>query len=275
MPGRMSKFRNLRLDYIIEQFMEDVVTLITDDRGVILYVHDDYAEILGVTATEAVGRYCEDVIPGSRMHIVAKTRRKEIGILFRMKNGEYAAINRIPIIENNSVIAVVCIVLFSIDALTTDRSMYMTNNLRDELLQCKSDLKKLRAAKYSIDNIIGSTPAMLAVKEALYRISQTNSTILISGETGTGKELFSHAVHQLSPRNHQPLVTVNCAAIPAELFKSELFGYVEGSFTGARKGGSAGKFELAHKGTLVLDEIHLLPSSRCNQNCCACYRKEK
>ncbi len=260
MPGRMSKFRNLRLDYIIEQFMEDVVTLITDDRGVILYVHDDYAEILGVTATEAVGRYCEDVIPGSRMHIVAKTRRKEIGILFRMKNGEYAAINRIPIIENNSVIAVVCIVLFSIDALTTDRSMYMTNNLRDELLQCKSDLKKLRAAKYSIDNIIGSTPAMLAVKEALYRISQTNSTILISGETGTGKELFSHAVHQLSPRNHQPLVTVNCAAIPAELFESELFGYVEGSFTGARKGGSAGKFELAHKGTLVLDEIHLLPS---------------
>ncbi len=90
--------------------------------------------------------------------------------------------------------------------------------------------------------------------------SQTTSTILISGETGTGKELFAHAVHQLSLRNHQPLVMVNCAAIPAELFESELFGYAEGSFTGARKGGSAGKFELAHRGTLVLDEIHLLPA---------------
>ena len=199
--------------------MEDVVTLVTDAQGIILYVHDDYAKILGVTAAEAVGKYCEDMIPGSRMHIVARTKKKEIGIPCRMKNGEYSVINRIPITEGGNVIAVVCILLFSVDALTTDRSMRIANNLRDELIQYKSDLTRLRAAKYSINNIIGRTPAMLAVKETLYRISQATSTIVISGETGTGKELFAHAVHQLSMRNHQPLVMVNCAAIPAELFE--------------------------------------------------------
>jgi transcriptional regulator with PAS, ATPase and Fis domain len=243
----------------MEQFLADVITLITDENGVILYIHDDYAKILGVTPDEAEGKYCCDIIPGSRMHIVAKTGKKEIGVPFRMKNGEYSVINRLPVSENGNIKAVICIVLFSTDILTTEKSIYMADNLRDELLQYKTDLTKLRGAKYSIDNIIGNAPPIRSAKEAIYSISQTKSTILIGGETGTGKELFAHAIHHLSPRSHQPMVTVNCGAIPTELFESELFGYEEGSFTNARKGGKAGKFEQANKGTLVLDEIHLLP----------------
>ena len=249
----------MTLPYIMRQFLEDVVTLITDENGVILYINEDYAKILGLSRDEAEGAYCCDVIPGSRMHIVAKTGKKELGVPFLMKNGEYAIIDRLPVHEDGAIRAVVCIILFSTEVLTTQKAFYSVDNLVQELQQYKTDLKKLRGSKYSIENIIGSAPPMTAIKQSLYKVSQTRSTILISGETGTGKELFAHAIHSLSPRSHQALVTVNCAAIPADLFESELFGYVEGAFTGARRGGSAGKFELANKGTLVLDEIHLLP----------------
>ena len=91
------------------------------------------------------------------------------------------------------------------------------------------------------------------------RVANTDSTILIRGETGTGKSLFARAVHEQSHRRNKPFVTVNCAAIPAPLIESELFGYEEGAFTGARKGGKPGKFELAHEGTLFLDEIGDMP----------------
>ena len=97
------------------------------------------------------------------------------------------------------------------------------------------------------------------MKELIIKVAQTKSTALINGETGTGKELVAHAIHQQSNRNHQPFIRVNCAAIPSELMEAELFGYEEGAFTGARKGGKIGKFELANCGTILLDEINQMP----------------
>ena len=247
------------IGYIKEKFLNDFVTLITDGNGIILYLHEDYAKIIGVTSQEAEGKYCQDIIPNSRMHIVAKTGKPEIGTTFQMKNGEYVVINRIPIKNDGNVVGVICFVLFSTMVLTTAKAVNMINSLQGEMSNYKPDLSGLRRAKYSIDQIIGSVPAMQEIKGSIYTIAQTKSTVLITGETGTGKELFAHAIHQISPRNQQPLVIVNCAAIPTELFESELFGYAEGAFTGAKKGGKVGKFELANKGTLVLDEIHQLP----------------
>lgn len=247
------------ISLIVERFLEDVVTLITDENGIILFIHDDYAKIVGVAPQEAVGKFCCDIIPGSRMHIVAKTGKKELGVTFQLKNGEYAVINRLPVIINGKVIGVVCFLMFSPLIWTTAQAIGRINSLKDELSSYKSDLTRLRGAKYSIDQIIGNVPAIKAIKESVYKIAQTKSAVLISGETGTGKELFAHAIHQLSPRSHNPLIMINCAAIPTELFETELFGYDEGAFTGARKGGKAGKFELANKGTLVLDEIHQMP----------------
>ncbi len=248
-----------RINYIMERFLEDIVTLITDENGIILYIHGDYAKIVDVDPREAVGKYCRDIIPGSRMDIVAKTGKKELGVAFKMKNGEYVVCNRLPITNNGKVVGVICFVLFSTMIWTTAQAVEMVNSLKDELSNYKHDLTKLRGAKYSIDQIIGDAPAIKRIKESVYNIAQTKSAVLISGETGTGKELFAHAIHQLSPRSHYPLIMINCAAIPTELFETELFGYDEGAFTGARKGGKAGKFELANKGTLVLDEIHQLP----------------
>ncbi len=117
----------------------------------------------------------------------------------------------------------------------------------------------MRGAKYSVNNIIGSSSAITEAKELARKVAQTKSTVLITGETGTGKELFAHAIHQASPRRHQPFIALNCAAIPKDLIETELFGYDEGAFSGARKGGKLGKFEMAHQGTLSLDEIDQLP----------------
>ena len=109
--------------------------------------------------------------------------------------------------------------------------------------------------RYSFDDIIGESPAMSAAKEWALLAANSSSTVLILGESGTGKELFANAIHYASRRAHSPFVAINCAALPETLFESELFGYTEGSFTGAKKGGQPGKFEVANGGTLFLDEI--------------------
>ncbi|HVJ50243.1 sigma-54-dependent Fis family transcriptional regulator [Desulfitobacterium sp.] len=107
--------------------------------------------------------------------------------------------------------------------------------------------------------IIGDCAKMKNVKEVAQRVAQSNATILILGESGTGKELFARAIHQSSKRHNHAFIAVNCGAIPENLLESELFGYEEGSFTGARRGGKLGKFELAHNGTIFLDEIGDMP----------------
>jgi len=114
-------------------------------------------------------------------------------------------------------------------------------------------------AYYTFDDIIGDSMVMKNVKQKALNVAQSNSTVIITGESGTGKELFAQAIHNSSQKKEGPFVALNCAALPPELIASELFGYVEGAFTGARKGGSMGKFEYAHKGTLFLDEIGELP----------------
>lgn len=115
------------------------------------------------------------------------------------------------------------------------------------------------AARYGFDNIISESDIMEDKKELAARVAKISSTVLILGESGTGKELFAHAIHRLSPRRDKPFVRVNCSAIPDELFESELFGYEKGAFSGARKEGKPGKFELANGGSLFLDEVAELP----------------
>lgn len=112
---------------------------------------------------------------------------------------------------------------------------------------------------YTFENILGKSDQIQAVKECARRVAASASTVLLLGDTGTGKEIFARAIHSASPRASQPFVPVNCGAIPDSLLESELFGYNEGAFTGARRGGKPGKFELASGGTLFLDEIGDMP----------------
>lgn len=110
-----------------------------------------------------------------------------------------------------------------------------------------------------LDQIVGKSPVLLEVKEKVLRVAGSSSSVLIQGESGTGKELFARAIHQASQRKKENFVSINCAAIPGELLESELFGYEAGAFTGALAGGKPGKFELAHRGTIFLDEIGDMP----------------
>ncbi|MEA4892305.1 MAG: sigma 54-interacting transcriptional regulator, partial [Peptococcaceae bacterium] len=110
-------------------------------------------------------------------------------------------------------------------------------------------------SKYVFDDIICSCPSMQRAKNIAFKMALTDSSILLTGESGTGKELFAHSIHNASRRSAMPFVALNCAALPENLLESELFGYGEGAFTGAKKGGKIGLFEYAHRGTLFLDEI--------------------
>ncbi len=114
-------------------------------------------------------------------------------------------------------------------------------------------------ARFTFPDLVGQDQGFLQAVETARRVARTGSTVLLLGESGTGKEMFAQAIHNYSPRRHGPFVAVNCAALPRDLVASELFGYEEGAFTGAKRGGRPGKFELANGGTLFLDEIGDIP----------------
>jgi len=135
--------------------------------------------------------------------------------------------------------------------------LYSISNLKD-VLNFVNNLTT-NSVVTTFDTIIGNSPVLEKVKVAAKKASNSPSTILIQGESGTGKELFARAIHFESERKNKPFIPINCAAIPEQLLESELFGYVEGAFTGAKKKGKTGKFELAHKGTIFLDEIGEMP----------------
>ncbi|MCK4910769.1 MAG: sigma 54-interacting transcriptional regulator, partial [Thermodesulfovibrionales bacterium] len=126
--------------------------------------------------------------------------------------------------------------------------------LTNELTEARGLLRRLRA-RYTWDDITGESPAIRSAKEQALRAAETPATVLLRGESGNGKELFAHAIHNASERHDEQFVSVNCAAIAGSLLESELFGYEEGAFTGALKGGKRGFFEEAHGGTIFLDEI--------------------
>lgn len=144
-------------------------------------------------------------------------------------------------------------------------SIYSLQNISEMQKLERNIRKKLSSkglvAKYSLEDTIGKSPACVKMKNKVKKYALTNSTILITGESGTGKEMLVQGIHNISDRAQGPFVALNCAALPENLLESELFGYVDGAFTGAKRGGRQGMFELAHGGTLFLDEIGEMPLS--------------
>ncbi len=162
---------------------------------------------------------------------------KSYSFIYRSNNKEFKGIYNIkPILLNKELKGYVLDFIDKIDAI-------------------KNYNKISNDHKIFLDNIIGNSYSINKAKEEALMASKTNSTVLITGESGTGKELFARAIHNHSNRSGNPFIAINCAAIPDNLLESELFGYEEGAFTGAKKGGSVGKFELADKGSIFLDEI--------------------
>lgn len=227
--------------------------IVINTKRLISFVNKPYAELFGLKVEDMIGKFVDDAYVNSepsRLPIVLKTGKPEIGDIYFL-NGRNVMANRYPIYQNGKVIGAVGKVIY--------RDLEEFNNVFSKVNQKVASLKNNTAQhpniKYDINNLIGSSPQMLDLKETIYKIAPRNSTVLIRGQSGTGKELFANAIHTTSYRRNNPFIKVNCAAIPEHLLESELFGYADGAFTGAKKGGFKGKFALANKGTIFLDEI--------------------
>jgi PAS domain S-box-containing protein len=254
---KLDKERNSSeiLNTVIETAYDGMV--IIDKMGIITMMSKAYTDFLGIKREDAIGKHVTEVIENTRMPIVLETGEEEVAQLHKIK-GNYMIASRIPIIKNGETIGVVGKVLFrNVKELN---SLYKKiGAIEKELENYKSKLKEFNTASYSIENIIGESASIVEAKAIVQKAAHTNSNVLILGESGTGKEIFAHAIHSESNRHEGPFVKVNCAAIPSDLLESELFGYEAGAFTGAKKEGKIGKFEIANEGTIFLDEIGDMP----------------
>ncbi|MBI4738455.1 sigma 54-interacting transcriptional regulator, partial [Candidatus Woesearchaeota archaeon] len=184
----------------------------------------------------------DKVVPHSRLIAVKDSLQSELGEI--QKIGEATIIsNRVPIVVKDKAVGVVA--TFQ----EVSKIQKWEHNIRKVLYS------KGMVAKYTFADIIGASRPIANAKLQALKFSSYETTVLLVGETGTGKELFAHAIHNASLRKQGPFVTVNCSALPESLLESELYGYEEGAFTGAKKGGKPGLFELAHDGSIFLDEI--------------------
>jgi transcriptional regulator with PAS, ATPase and Fis domain len=191
------------------------------------------------------------------MHNVAKTGKAEINQSHRIMDQDMV-VQRIPIKKNNRVIAVFGQVMFK-DVRDVGRLAEKLSVLESKVEFYEKELFSLRSTRYTLDSIAGVSRAIESLKSEALTAASNNLPVLILGESGTGKELFAQAIHHASTRRLHPFMRINCAAIPKDLLEAELFGYERGAFTGARSDGKPGKFELAHHGTVFLDEIGDLP----------------
>jgi PAS domain S-box-containing protein len=239
------------LESVIESLFEGIV--VVDKNGIITMINQAYGDFLGIEPRDAVGRPATDIIPNTRMHLVVQSRKAEIGEVQRIGDNN-VVVTRIPIVKDGEITGAVGKVLFK-DVKDLRTMANKLNQLQSELEYYKEELHKTYGGKYTIEGIISRSEKMEWLKSIAAKAAKGHSTVLILGESGTGKELFAHAIHQASPRKNGPFIKVNCAAIPEPLLESELFGYEDGAFTGARKGGKPGKFELANGGSIFLDEI--------------------
>lgn len=243
---------------IVEQLDGGVVT---DKEGRYIYVTKSWEEYFGMSLEEVKGKLVRDVVPTTKIHDALLTKHPIIGIPIPLKAREnrQSFCNYIPVIKDGEVVAGFIYIIFNTEKKAVEFAK-MLDKMMDELNYYQQELKELRKSKYNIDDIIGKSNAIIDLKKQIKRASKSTSNVLIEGETGVGKELVAHSIHDLSDRSIKPLIKVNCAAIPSELFESELFGYEYGAFTGAKKGGKQGKFEMANGGSLFLDEINQLSS---------------
>jgi PAS domain S-box-containing protein len=231
--------------------------MVTDADGYITHFNKPYGQFLGLDPEAQIGKHCTDVIENTRMQIVAKTGKAEINQSHRIK-GQNMVVQRIPIWKGGKVIAVFGQVMFK-DIKDVTRLANKLSLLESKLKLYEEELINLRSTRYTFDSIVGASQTIRRLKKEALNAAANQFPVLITGDSGTGKELFAQAIHHASSRKLYPFVRINCSAIPKDLLESELFGYEKGAFTGAKSEGKPGKFEIANHGTVFLDEIGDLP----------------
>lgn len=217
-----------------------------DENGKIVVLNDEAEKIIKHVTKPYVGKNIEDILPNTHMKEVLATGKKELNQLMNI-NGTMVSTNRIPIVVDGEVMGAVA-------------TFQDVKSLQDSEQKIRLKLhEKGLVARYHFDDIIGVSSKMKDNISLAEKFARSDATVLLQGETGTGKELFAQSIHNASERAQGPFVAVNCGALPKNLLEAELFGYEEGAFTGASKGGKRGIFEMAHGGTVFLDEIGEMP----------------
>ena len=236
---QLERYQNI-LDYT-----HDAIIAI-DEKGRISTTNQIAEQMLQPAQPPFVGRPVEEVLPNTHMTNVLHTGEAEIGQMMNI-HGTLVSTNRVPIRVGGQVKGVVATFQDIKTLQTAER------NIRIKLHE------KGLVAKYRFSDILGRSPAIRDAKRLSENFADAQFTVMLYGETGTGKEMFAQSIHNASPRRDGPFVAINCTALNRNLLESELFGYADSSFTGARRGGKAGLFETAHGGTVFLDEIGELP----------------
>ncbi|WP_354681226.1 propionate catabolism operon regulatory protein PrpR [Cupriavidus plantarum] len=245
--ARLRRIESARRDYvntILAHLNEGVAAV--DVEGRIQSFNPAMERFLGTTAAAAAGRKLAALAPGLGLDSVMQSGTQELEAIHRLGD-RMVVVNRIPIVGEAGTTGAVLTIQ---DANAIHRA--------DRNLRSRSRARRA-GVRYTLDDLAGASAAMTDLRALARRYAAVDSTVLIGGESGTGKEVLAQGMHDASPRRAFPFVAVNCAAFPETLLESELFGYEEGAFTGARRGGRAGLFESAHNGTLFLDEVGDMP----------------
>jgi PAS domain S-box-containing protein len=241
---------NKLLEALLESIPEGVE--IADDKGNILYVNENLERITGFKKEARIGKNVFDVNPKSLLARALREKkeiRDSLTTAPEMTNEVVASAS--PICADNKIIGAIVLLKDITEVINLGKKLNQTTNYLNEMYNLNSEY-------YKFTDIIGGSPEIQNVVQLAKRVAPMDSTVLIEGENGTGKELFAHSIHESSLRVDKPFLRVNCAAIPEHLLESEFFGHEKGSFTGASHT-KVGLFELANRGTLFLDEIGDMP----------------
>lgn len=247
------------IDHDYEFFLENILgLLVINSEGNLVYMNRQCADYIKMDQVKSIGKHITEVFPPTKM-LDLLTGDKRINTDFYFHDGRMSVSTQVQLRKNGEVVGVLEYdIIQDLDSLEDILNKYSLV-LNDEMKYYREQFRNLQRTKYSIENIIGSSQKMEDLRKQIRMAAASNSTVIITGETGTGKELVAHSIHNLSSRKFNGFVKINAANFPESLAESEFFGYEDGAFTGAKKGGKKGKFEMANRGTLFIDEISQLP----------------
>lgn len=229
--------------------------IVVDESCRIIWLSNDYKDLLGIPdSVDPRGQHIEEILPTSQISRVIKSGQPTFVDLMNIK-GRWCVVTRMPIKDERSEILGAVGFIFYTDVQELEPLFDKFARLKRKLVE----ENLIRPSRYALEDIIGKSDSIQQLRRQAIRAAQLDTTLLLLGETGTGKELLAQGVHQASPRSSAPFVGINMGALPESLVEAELFGAAPGAYTGIEKGGRKGKIQLANGGTLFLDEIAEMP----------------
>jgi transcriptional regulator, propionate catabolism operon regulatory protein len=241
---RQEMVKTIEIKTMLRSTQEGIIAI--NGEGIVTIFNPSAEKITKIQHEKVVGRRADEVLPALSLHTVQHSGKPQLNQV--QKIGEVQILtNRVPIKTKQGISG----------AIVTFNDIGMVQKAEKKIRETLH--KKGFVAKTTFEDILGDSQRIEEVKDMALQYARWKASVLIIGESGTGKELFAQAIHNASLRSNGPFVAINCAALPESLLESELFGYENGAFTGAKKGGRQGLFELAHEGTIFLDEIAEMP----------------